>query len=162
MLRVLLVALLVNAACSLQLGLRDYSSDMARTSSRRGVLGTAAAAAAFGLALPSAHADDEYISPAKAKILAAKAAAEAKTAANAPSAGTVSAKPKQAVALPTEGRKGKAQSAQAAQKKLAKQLEREKQALAAQRAAEREIAKANEKPLELPSLPSLPSISLPF
>ena len=56
----------IDGSAALQLGMRDYSAPGANTVSRRGLMSTAAAAAAFGLSLPS-HAD-ETISPAKAKV----------------------------------------------------------------------------------------------
>ena len=60
------LALLADGSAALQLGMRDYSAHGTNTVSRRGLLGTAAAAAAFGLSLPSQA--DESISPAKAKV----------------------------------------------------------------------------------------------
>ena len=60
------LALLADGSAALQLGMRDYTAPGANTVSRRGLMSTAAAAAAFGLSLPS-HAD-ETISPAKAKV----------------------------------------------------------------------------------------------
>ena len=99
------------------------SVTMCHSTTRRMAV-TGAAAAAFGLVAMPALADEEYVSPAKAKILAAKAEACAKSPA---SAGCGAPKEK-AVVKPTEGRNGRAERAQAASKKLAKQVEREKAA----------------------------------
>ena len=97
-----------------------------------------------------------------AQILAAKQAQEEKLAKTAQLNPTVSQKPKAAVSVSPDQRTGKAQSAQAAQKRIMLQQEREKQALAEQRAAEQEYARANEKPGLGISLPSLSLPSLPF
>lgn len=118
--------------------------------SRRAVAG-AGAAAALGLVTPAFA--EETISPAKAKILAAKQAQEAKLAAS----GSVSGTPKvQARAdSSAQGRSGKAQSAQEQQKRIMRQQAAEKKAELEAREEARAIARANEKP------PSLPSVSLP-
>ena len=139
---------IISSATCLQLSPSPWNvgaEDATQTStlSRRAAVGVGAAAA-LGLRSLPAKADD--ISPAKAKILALKAAEDAKK-------GTSKV---QAVAdSSAQGRSGKAQSAQQQQKRIAQQQEREKLALAAERAAQREYEKANEKPPSLPDLSSL-------
>ena len=147
-----LCLLALSSASALQLDSLEVRRDM----SRRAAIG-AGGLAAFGLVAPVLAAE-ELISPAKAKILAAKAAQAAKLAEN---GGTPSAAPKaRAVAdSSAQGRSGKAQTAQAMQKKIAKQQKREKEQERLAREAAAEAAK-NAPPLTLPSLPSLPS--LPF
>ena len=167
MCKIAVVALLATEATAFQLSGVTHSQMCAAerhvcmSASRRTAIG-AGAAAALGLVIQPAFADEEYISPAKAKILAAKAAAGARSSNFADSSPTPAPAKKQAVVSDSsaQGREGNAQKAQKAQKKLAKQLEREKEAEAEARKRAREIAKANEKPPQLPSLPSLPS--LPF
>lgn len=74
MFRLLVATLLVADVTALQQPLVRGQADVVKTS-RRAVVGTGAAAALFAFGMP-VMAEEEYISPARAKILAAKAAAK--------------------------------------------------------------------------------------
>lgn len=118
------------------------------------------AAAIVGFSTPSFA--DEAISPAKAKILAAKQAQAAKQAEFStlnPTSPQEAMRPKQAVVdSSAQGRKGKAQSAQDAQRRIMAENEAYKAYEKEQRRLQREAEKARETPPSLPSLPSLPKL----